>query len=491
MNGSVTIKRALISVCDKSGIIEFAQFLANNGVEIISTGKTYKVIVNAGINAIEVSDYTKSPEIMGGRVKTLHPKIHGGILGIRGEHGFADNPQIDLIVTNLYPFFEVVSKANVADSTIIENIDIGGVTLIRAAAKNFRYVCVITDINDYSLLKSTDTSLDFRRRLATKAFAVTAKYDTAIQQWFAKSEKFNNFFVGGQKIKTFRYGENPHQKAAFYSNDNSAFPEQIQGKELSYNNVMDAEAAYNLVLEFDSPTVAIIKHNNPCGVATDANIVIAYQRALNCDTISSFGGIVAVNHEITEELASEIIKVFTEVVIAPFVSEEARSIFARKPNLRILLADLVDKNLYNIKSAFGGILVQDEDKILISQDMRCVTKRKPSNMGDLLFAWKVCKHVKSNAIVICREKAILGIGAGQTSRVYSMRIAINKCDDLQGAVVASDAFFPFDDCVKLAAASGVDAIIQPGGSVRDKEVIKAADEGDISMIFTGMRHFKH
>ena len=492
MSDNITIKRALISVYDKSNVVEIAKFLANNDIEIISTGKTYSILSAAGIKAIEISDYTGFLEIMGGRVKTLHPKIYGGILGIRSQHNFDDTPAIDLVITNLYPFSEVAKQENSTEQEIIEQIDIGGVSLIRAAAKNFHDVCVITDIADYQYLHSIEVSLDYRKKLAVKAFELVAKYDVAIAQWFAP-EPMNAMLIAAQKTRSFRYGENPHQQAAFYSNNIESFPKQVQGKELSYNNIIDADSAFNLILEFTEPTVAIIKHNNPCGVASAAEVLLAYKKAFGCDSVSSFGGIVACNREITQELATCIIETFTEVVIAPKVTEEAMKVFATKPNIRVLLQDLYKQNQVDIKKAFGGILIQDED-IINMQEEKIVTKRSPTSQEqeDLYFAWKVCKHVKSNAIILAKNQQTIGIGAGQMSRVDSMKLAIEKSQsNLQGAVLASDAFFPFDDNVKLAAEVGITAIIQPGGSIRDQEVIKTADQHNITMLFTSTRHFKH
>ncbi len=487
-----TVKRALISVYDKEGIVEFAQFLAKNNVEIISTGKTYKVLREAGVKAIEISEYTKSPEIMGGRVKTLHPKIHGGILGVPGKHNFDDSPPIDLVVVNLYPFVEISQREGSTEDEVIEQIDIGGVTLIRAAAKNFHHVCVITNVSDYKSFVSVNTNVDYRRKMCIKAFSVVAEYDNAIQKWISGSA--DTFSLSAEKAKSFRYGENPHQTAHFFTNYLDRFPDQVQGKELSYNNIIDAEAACKLVLEFVEPTVAIIKHTNPCGVASDDDIVHAYTKALQCDTRSSFGGIVAVNQELNAKLATKIITMFTEVVIAPGIDDEARKVFEKKQNIRVLIFNKakVMESLLNVKSVFGGFLVQDENNSLLSQE-KVVTNTLPQNIEDLYFAWKVCKHVKSNAIVLCKDKSVLGIGAGQMSRVDSMNIAINKAQscNLKGAVIASDAFFPFDDCVKLAAEVGINAIIQPGGSIRDQEVIDAANRNNIAMLFTGMRHFNH
>ncbi len=490
MKNKITIKRALISVHNKDGVVEVAKFLDQNNVEILSTGKTYSALSAAGIKAIEVSDYTGSPEIMGGRVKTLHPKIHGGILGIRGEHDFEDTPPIDLVITNLYPFVEVARQESATKEEIIEQIDIGGVALIRAAAKNFKDVCVITDIADYQSLTSVEVSLDYRKKLAQKAFSVVAQYDIAIAQWFAPSDKI---IIAADKVRSFRYGENPHQEAAFYSNAPDLFPKQLQGKELSYNNIIDAESAFNLVLEFSDPAVAIIKHNNPCGVATDKDPGVAYKKALSCDPVSSFGGVVACNCEITKELAESIIEVFTEVIIAPSISEGAKEIFSDKPNLRLLTKDLRVDREAQMRTSFGGFLVQDADQVNMNEE-KVVTKKVPTSqqMEDLYFAWKVSKHVKSNAIVMAKDNQTIGIGAGQMSRVDSVKIAVEKSrHDLKGAVLASDAFFPFDDNVKLAAEFGISAIVQPGGSIRDEEVINTADEKGIAMLFTGTRHFKH
>lgn len=495
MSEYITIKRALISVYDKTGVVELAQFLVANGVDILSTGKTHAVLSDAGIKSMEVSEYTGCAEIMGGRVKTLHPKIHGGILGVRGKHDFGYAKPIDLVVSNLYPFSEAAQQKNASENEIIEQIDIGGVALIRAAAKNFRYVGVITNINDYQSFVEVNLSIEYRRMMAERAFELTCQYDMAIHQWFSSRDSTlpDALLVNKKRSKIFRYGENPHQKAGFYSNDVNAFPEQVQGKELSYNNIIDAESAVNLVLEFVEPTVVIVKHTNPCGVASDENLLSAYKKALGCDPVSSFGGIVAVNREVDAELASCIIKVFTEVVIAPSITPEAKLIFAQKKNLRVLLTALTRSYDFSVRNAFGGLLLQDEDQELM-RIKKVVTKKAPASneLEDLEFAWRVCKHVKSNAIVIAKNKCAIGIGAGQMSRIDSMKIAIDKSQyNLQKAVLASDAFFPFDDCVKLASTVGMTALIQPGGSIRDQEVIDAADNNNLSMVFTDMRHFKH
>lgn len=519
------IRRALISVSDKSGIVELSKVLAENNIEIISTGGSAKTLREAGIEVLEVSKYTAFPEIMGGRVKTLHPKIHGGILARRShdednaamvEHGI---DAIDLVIVNLYPFEKTV-EANNDYETCVENIDIGGPSLIRAAAKNHKSVTVVTDPDDYNDLISAIkddccTSLEYRTRLAAKAYARTASYDSSITSWFSKSNDKDlphGFTSAGVRKKLLRYGENPHQRAALYIGGSSrpgvATAKQIQGKDLSYNNLGDADAAFELIAEFDEPSIAIIKHANPCGVATNTNLVKAYREAQACDPVSAFGGIVASNRNIDKELATVITEIFTEVVIAPNVDEDAKKIFSKKENLRLLITDTMPSPLNNglqTKSIAGGFLVQEYDKGQIRADnLQVVTKREPSKteIADLLFAFSVCKHVKSNAIIYVRDKATVGIGAGQMSRVDSARIAAWKAlaaaeklgetkPKTIGSSVASDAFFPFPDGLLATIEAGATSVIQPGGSVRDDEVISAADEAGIAMVFTGIRHFKH
>lgn len=521
------VRRALISVSDKSGIVEFASLLASAGVELVSTGGTAKALREAGLAVRDVSDVTGFPEMMDGRIKTLHPRIHGGLLSLRdnAEHQQSmsahDIVDIDLLVVNLYPFEETVQKG--ADfETCIENIDIGGPAMIRAAAKNHRFVGVITDPADYDAvgeeIKTTGALRQVtKRRLAGKAFAKTAAYDAAIAAWFSAQtgEGFSkNFSLSGQLQNELRYGENPHQKAAFYKTGRQRFgvatARQLQGKALSYNNLNDTNAAYELIAEFDpaKPAVAIIKHANPCGVASAENLQAAYKAALKCDPVSAFGGIVALNQKLTGDLAEMIVKVFTEVVIAPDIDDAAIEIFAKKKNLRLLAAGGLPSPISGdifLKPLAGGFLLQTRDnKAVTASDLKIVTKRKPSarELEDMLFAFKVAKHVKSNAIVYVKDGATVGIGAGQMSRLDSSRIAAQKARDAaqachapapltDGSVVASDAFFPFADGLLTAAQAGATAVIQPGGSIRDDEVIAAADEAGLAMAFTGVRHFLH
>ncbi len=520
------IRRALISVSDKAGLLDFARFLAAQRVEILSTGGTAKALREAGIAVREVSDHTGFPEIMDGRVKTLHPKIHGGILGIRGdaahekamaEQGIAP---IDLVVVNLYPFSATVAKG--ADfATCIENIDIGGPALIRAAAKNHDHVAVVVDPEDYALVETEmgahggATTLALRRRLAATAYARTGGYDAAIAAWFARQqgEMFpRRLVIAADRVQTLRYGENPHQQAAFYS-DGSARPgvataRIVQGKELSYNNLNDTEAAYECVAEFGPPACAIIKHANPCGVAIGHDLEEAYRRALACDPVSAFGGIIAFNRPLDAKAATEVVKLLTEVVIAPDASDEALAIMAGRRNVRVLLAgglpDPASAGM-TVKSIAGGYLLQSRDNGHVgANDLKVVTRRAPTakEIEDLLFAFTVCKHVKSNAIVYARDGATVGVGAGQMNRRDSSRIAAIRAAEsgamaglaespAKGSVVASDAFFPFADGLVAAAEAGVTAVIQPGGSVRDEEVIAAADDRGLAMVFTGMRHFRH
>ncbi|WP_306252332.1 bifunctional phosphoribosylaminoimidazolecarboxamide formyltransferase/IMP cyclohydrolase [Parvularcula sp. IMCC14364] len=521
------VRRALISVSDKTGIAEFATTLSELGVELVSTGGTAKLLREQGLSVSDVSDLTGFPEMMDGRVKTLHPAIHGGLLALRDndahvsamrEHNIAP---VDLLVVNLYPFEKTVAGG--ADYEIaIENIDIGGPAMIRAAAKNHAHVGVVTDPEDYdSVLTELRTHQglgeSLRRRLAANAYARTAAYDSAISGWFARTLEIDaprRVSVAGELWQTLRYGENPHQKAAFYASGEArpgvATAQQVQGKELSYNNINDTDAAFELVAEFDpaTPAVAIIKHANPCGVATGLSMVEAYKLALGCDPVSAFGGIVALNQKLTAEAAQEIAKVFTEVVIAPAADQAALDIFAKKKNVRILLTHgLPDMTqAYPVMRAVsGGFLWQTKDTgRMTEEDLKVVTKRTPSDheLRDMLFAFRVAKHVKSNAIVYAKDGATVGIGAGQMSRLDSSRIAARKSQDAaeaaglseplaKGSVVASDAFFPFADGLLAAAEAGATAVIQPGGSIRDDEVIAAADEAGLAMVFTSMRHFRH
>jgi phosphoribosylaminoimidazolecarboxamide formyltransferase/IMP cyclohydrolase len=524
----VQINRALISVSDKTGLIDFVRNLKRHGVEIVSTGGTRKAIEDAGIAVIDVSQVTGFPEIMDGRVKTLHPLVHGGLLAVRGDgdhqkamHDHGIRP-FDLVVVNLYPFEEVRRAGGDYPSTV-ENIDIGGPAMVRASAKNHAYVSVVTDPSDYALvLEAMDEnagsiSYQFRQRLAAKAFARTAAYDAAISGWFAEALEIEHpawRAVGGKLEQVMRYGENPHQNASFYVTGDGrpgvASARQVQGKQLSYNNINDTDAAFELVAEFDParPAVAIIKHANPCGVATGATIAEAYAKALACDPVSAFGGIVAMNRKLDPAAAQEIVKIFTEVIIAPDADERAIDIVAAKKNLRLLLAgEMPDPKQQgvSIKSVAGGLLVQSRDNGTVDQlDLKVVTKRQPTDaeLADLKFAFQVAKHVKSNAIVYVKDDATVGIGAGQMSRVDSSRIAARKALDAteaaglaepitKGSVVASDAFFPFADGLLAAVEAGATAVIQPGGSMNDQAVIDAADEAGIAMVFTGMRHFRH
>ncbi|ESZ34206.1 MULTISPECIES: bifunctional phosphoribosylaminoimidazolecarboxamide formyltransferase/IMP cyclohydrolase [unclassified Mesorhizobium] len=525
----VPVRRALLSVFDKTGLIDFAKGLVAAGVELVSTGGTAKAIAEAGLAVRDVSELTGFPEIMDGRVKTLHPSVHGALLGVRDdpEHAKAMHDHgiepIDLLVSNLYPFEEVRrSGANYA--AVVENIDIGGPAMIRASAKNHAYVAIVTDPGDYaSVLNALEMnigslSLDFRQKLAAKAFARTASYDAAISGWFAETLEIEHptwRAFGGRLESVMRYGENPHQSAGFYVNGDKrpgvATARQLQGKQLSYNNINDTDAAFELVGEFDPnrcAAVAIIKHANPCGVAEDASLAAAYARALACDPVSAFGGIVAMNRILDTEAAQEIVKTFTEVIIAPDASEDAVRIIAAKKNLRLLVTGgLPDPHAggITVKSVAGGMLVQGRDNAVVDDlELKVVTRRAPTaaEMADLKFAFRIAKHVKSNAIVYAKDGATVGIGAGQMSRVDSSRIAARKALDAaeaaglaepltKGSVVASDAFFPFADGLISAIEAGATAVIQPGGSMRDEDVIAAADAHGIAMVFTGVRHFRH
>ena len=527
MSDIVAIKRALISVSDKTGVIDLAKALADQGAEILSTGGSAKVIREAGIPVKEVADHTGFPEMMDGRVKTLHPKIHGGFLALRDNEDHVkamtdhDIGGIDLVAVNLYPF-EATVESGADFDTCIENIDIGGPAMVRSAAKNHAFVTIVTDPSDYDqviaeISSQGGTSHATRKRCAAKAYARTAAYDTAISTWYADQigETFTDrMTISGSKVQECRYGENPHQVAAFYKNAENrpgiATATQHQGKELSYNNLNDTDAAFELVSEFDpkTPTVAIIKHANPCGVAQGDNLLDAYNKALKCDPVSAFGGIVALNGELDATTATEIIKIFTEVIIAPSVSDEAKEIISSKKNLRLLttggLAD-PKQDAKMVKTVSGGFLVQNRDTGRISKDdLKVVTKRQPTDkeLDDMLFAFQVGKHVKSNAIVYVRDGMTVGIGAGQMNRRDSSRIAAIRAGEAaemagdsetlaKGSVVASDAFFPFADGLLAAAEAGATAVIQPGGSMRDQDVIDAADEAGLAMVFTGMRHFRH
>jgi phosphoribosylaminoimidazolecarboxamide formyltransferase/IMP cyclohydrolase len=523
------ITRALLSVSDKAGLIDFAKQLAGYGVELVSTGGTAKALNDAGLDVIDVSQLTGFPEMMDGRVKTLHPKVHGGLLAIRGnkDHTAAMAQHhirpIDLLVVNLYPFEATVAKGAAFDDCI-ENIDIGGPAMIRAAAKNHCDVTVVVEPTDYEKVLDEMArhkgmvSLELRQRLAAKAYARTAAYDAAISNWFAETlhdEAPDYRAFGGKLIQPLRYGENPHQSAAFYRAPGERFgvasARQLQGKELSYNNINDTDAAYECVAEFDPKRTAacvIVKHANPCGVAEGTNLVDAYRKALACDSTSAFGGIVALNQKLDAEAAKVITEIFTEVIIAPDATEEAVRIVAAKKNLRLLIAgglpDPRAKGL-TVKSVAGGLLVQSRDNAVVDEmQLKTVTKRAPSEaeLADLRFAFRVAKHVKSNTIVYAKDRSTVGIGAGQMSRVDAARIAARKAEDAarelklpapltKGSVVASDAFFPFPDGLLVAIEAGATAVIQPGGSVNDAKVIEAADQHNIAMVFTGTRHFRH
>ncbi|RVT90771.1 bifunctional phosphoribosylaminoimidazolecarboxamide formyltransferase/IMP cyclohydrolase [Sphingomonas crocodyli] len=520
----IAIKRALLSVSDKSGLVELGQALAAKGVELVSTGGTAKALREAGLTVKDVSDLTGFPEMMDGRVKTLHPMVHGGLLAVRDDAGHAASMQehgigaIDLVVVNLYPFAQTVAKGAERDE-IIENIDIGGPSMVRSAAKNHAYVAIVTDPADYALVASGVTTMEDRKRFAAKAFAATAEYDAMIASWFGFGDQRQMFpdqlSFPLRKAEGLRYGENPHQSAALYipagpSARGIAQATQVQGKELSYNNYNDADAALELVSEFRDgpPTVVIVKHANPCGVATGETLIEAHQAALACDSVSAFGGIIAVNRPLDGKTAEAISGIFTEVVAAPDADDEAKAVFAKKKNLRLLLTgELPDpkRGGLSMKTIAGGVLIQSRDNGQIAEaDLKVVTKRQPTEqeLKDCLFAWTVAKHVKSNAIVYAKDNATAGVGAGQMNRLESARIAAWKAKDAAdkagwttprtiGSAVASDAFFPFADGLLAAVEAGATAVIQPGGSIRDQEVIDAADEAGLAMVFTGMRHFRH
>jgi phosphoribosylaminoimidazolecarboxamide formyltransferase / IMP cyclohydrolase len=526
----VKIARALLSVSDKAGLVELGHALAARHVELISTGGTAKALRDAGLQVKDISEITDFPEMMDGRVKTLHPNVHGGLLAVRdnAEHITAmkmhNIDAIDLVVVNLYPFAATVAKGAARDE-IIENIDIGGPSMVRSAAKNHAFVTIVTDPSDYDALvaemeeQGGATTLAFRRAMAAKAYGATAAYDSMIASWFAFADQGEMFpqtlTFGGKLADTLRYGENPHQSAALYlplgpTAHGISQAEQIQGKELSYNNYNDADAALELVSEFRDgpPTVVIVKHANPCGVATGETLIEAYRRALECDSVSAFGGIVAVNRPLDGPTAEAITEIFTEVVAAPSADDAAKAVFSSKKNLRLLLTgDLPDpmRAGLSIKTITGGLLLQSRDNGYVAEsDLKVVTKRSPTpqELTDCRFAWTVAKHVKSNAIVYAKDGATAGIGAGQMNRRDSARIAAIKAKEAAqtygwaspltvGSAVASDAFFPFADGLLAAAEAGATAVIQPGGSMRDDEVIAAADEAGLAMVFTGMRHFRH
>ena len=526
----VKIGRALLSVSDKSGLVELGQALARHGVELVSTGGTAKALREAGLTVSDISDLTGFPEMMDGRVKTLHPKVHGGLLAVRNNPEHVASMQeheigaIDLVVVNLYPFAQTVARGAEREE-IIENIDIGGPSMVRSAAKNHESVAIVTDPADYARLiaemdeKGGKTSYDFRRMLAAKAYAATAAYDSMIASWFAHADQGQKFppvrTMASRLAMPLRYGENPHQDAALYlpfgpAARGIAQAQQVQGKELSYNNLNDADAALELVSEFRDgpPTVVIVKHANPCGVATADTLIDAYRQALACDSVSAFGGIIAVNRPLDGPTAEAISEIFTEVVAAPDADDAARAVFAKNKNLRLLLTgELPDpaRRGQQVKVIAGGVLLQDRDNGRVTREqLKIVTKRAPTEqeLNDCLFAWTVAKHVKSNAIVYARDGVTAGIGAGQMNRRDSARIAAAKAQEAAdtngwdaartiGSAVASDAFFPFADGLLAAVEAGATAVIQPGGSIRDDEVIAAADEAGLAMVFTGMRHFRH
>lgn len=519
------IQRAILSVTDKTGLVEFARRLARWGVELISTGGTANLLRDSGVVVKEISDFTGFPEMLDGRVKTLHPKVHGGILHIRGnqqhraairEHGIEP---VDMVVVNLYAFEKTAAKPDVAFGDIIENIDIGGPSMVRSAAKNFQDVAIVTSPDDYEAIaremesSGGTLSLETKWRLAQKAFATTAAYDAAIASTLERisspesdGARSGLAYVEGfpqtlrlsfQKMLDLRYGENPHQKAALYSDGSGkgvANGKQLQGKELSYNNIVDLQAAWDLAQEFDETVCAIIKHTNPCGTAIASSLVEAYKRALECDPVSAFGGVIGVNRPVDQDTAKEMAKLFVEAIAAPGFDAAAREVFATKKNLR-LVEVLPMQQEWVLKNVSGGVLLQDNDmRPLTEADLKVVSKRKPTvqEIRDLLFAWKVCKHVKSNAILYAREGRSTGVGAGQMSRVDSARIgAMKSVLGTEGSVAASDAFFPFPDGVREIAKAGATAVIQPGGSVRDQEVIDCADELGLAMVLTGVRHFRH
>jgi phosphoribosylaminoimidazolecarboxamide formyltransferase/IMP cyclohydrolase len=518
--GEVRIRRALLSVSDKTGIVDFARGLVELGVEIVSTGGTASALREAGLEVRTIEDFTGFPEIMGGRVKTLHPKLYAGLLALRDDPEHMDQAGqqgvefVDLVCVNLYPFEATAARRGATDHEVIENIDIGGPTMIRAAAKNFGFSAVVVKPESYDavLQELRDTegqlSLATRENLAAEAFALTARYDTAIASWFgAKQEEFPALVMAAyEKVTDLSYGENPHQRAAYYQQAGErmhvlSMVRQLNGKELSFNNVLDLNSGRLLVDEFEIPACVIIKHNNPCGVAIGSSILEAYQRAFACDPLSAFGGVICVNRPVDIAFANALLEQFCEVIFAPHFAGDALDALSTKPNMRVLEDNERRRgNIaeWDLKRVLGGLLVQDRDADLEDRTaMEVVTERKPTEAewGEMLFAWKVCKHVRSNAIVLARDLATVGIGAGQMSRVDSVRLALEKAaatdTDLAGAALASDAFFPFADGPELAIQAGVRTIIQPGGSKRDLEVVEAADAAGISMVFTHRRHFRH
>jgi len=511
------MKKALISVFDKTGIVDFAKSLDSMGWEIISTGGTSKKLKEEGIKVKDISELTRFPECFDGRVKTLHPKVEGGILAIRDEEHHKKQmaelgiEPIDMVVCNLYPFKQTVLKPGVSHEDVIENIDIGGPTMIRAAAKNYKFVTVVTDPSDYEkvieeLQAKGDTTPETKEMLAAKVFIHTAHYDALIADYFSKRlhiKSPSTLTLTYEKKQELRYGENPHQAATFYTSIQGTKGTltdavQLHGKELSYNNIGDTDGALETLKEFEEPTIVAAKHANPCGVGSASTIVEAYRKAYEADPVSIFGGIVASNREIDAETATEMAKIFLEVIVAPSFTTEALDILTKKKNLRLLQLENInhkDTEAFKAKTVLGGLLIQELDtELLHENELKVVTKRKPTEteMADLLFAWKVVKHTKSNGIAIAKNKCTTGVGPGQVSRIWALENAIRQGGErIAGSVMASDAFFPFSDCVEAAHQAGITAIIQPGGSVRDQESIDAANKYDIAMIFTGMRHFKH
>jgi phosphoribosylaminoimidazolecarboxamide formyltransferase/IMP cyclohydrolase len=518
--GEVRIRRAVLSVSDKTGIVEFARGLAELDVELVSTGGTAATLSDVGLHVRQIEDFTGFPEIMGGRVKTLHPKLYAGVLALRDEPAHIAAAEehevefVDLVCVNLYPFETWAGRRGVTEHEVLEHIDIGGPTMIRAAAKNFAFTAVVVKPESYDAivqeLREGDTklSLQTRESLAAEAFAYSARYDTAISRWFAEKQgDFPQLMMSAyEKVVDLSYGENPHQRAAYYSHVGTrmhvlSMVRQRGGRELSFNNVLDINAGRLLVQEFEVPACAIIKHNNPCGVAVGGSALEAYQRAYACDPVSAFGGVICVNRPVDKAFAEALVQQFCEVILAPQFTDEAVEVLSAKPKMRIL-EDNERRRMniaeWDVKRVMGGLLVQDRDIDLEPRtEMEVVTERKPSERewGEMLFAWKVCKHVRSNAIVLAHDLASVGIGAGQMSRVDAVRLAIDKARatgaELDGGALASDAFFPFSDGPRIAADAGVTAIIQPGGSVRDHEVVEAADAAGISMVFTHRRHFRH
>jgi len=506
-------KKALISVSDKTGVVEFAKQLEKLHIDIISTGGTLKTLLDADVKAKSVEEITKFPEMLDGRVKTLHPNVHGGILANRSDESHVQTLEeagigfIDFVIVNLYPFKETILKENVTDKDIIENIDIGGPTMLRAAAKNFQDVTVIVNPEDYEktieLLSKEELDVDFRQQLAGKVFQHTANYDAMIANYFTDNETFpDELTITYEKKQSLRYGENPHQRAVFYENvlDHSASltkAEQLHGKEMSYNNIQDANAALEIVLEYEEPATVAVKHMNPCGIGLGENLEIAFQRAYDADPISIFGGIIAVNREVDEATAKLMNDIFLEVVIAPNYTKEALEILASKENIRLLKLENMDQKqvMKKFVSVKGGLLAQTEDDGEVGgNDLTVVTEKQPTEkqIADLLFSWKAVKHVKSNAIVLAENKQTIGVGAGQMNRIGAANIAIKQAgEQAKGAVLASDAFFPMPDTVEAAAKAGITAIIQPGGSKRDQDSIDVCNEHGIVMVYTNMRHFKH